>query len=251
MAIRYGRLPQLGEKSHGVASIPVPCAGLIDVASRPSLEAVAHEYNSYLKLGARSVKFKVGHLPLISDIEGLLALRDRGGARFRLDAGRKLSAQAFRELRAGLRGLDIEFFEEPLGDFALSETEAVRDPYPLALDEWFWDRDIDHDTTASFYVLKPSRLGGISRTVRWIHRAQQKGAQIILSSCYDTGLAMMTYAYLCEYFHLGSHDMGLGTYPMLAQDVLEHRLCLAPGMNFIPVPDEDLILNKRVLGSEF
>ena len=242
VALRY--IPNLAR-----ANVSVPCAGLINLNVSSDVERAASRVDEYVRRGARSVKVKVGGLPIARAVAGVrrLAAQSSGAIRFRLDANRGLSMGAFRELRDGLAGIDVEFFEEPVADPSQCEREAAAGGFCIALDEHLWDLDQTEQTAAGYYVLKPSRLGGISGTVRWINLAKKRGVHAILSSCYDSGLSMLTYAFLCSCFDLGSRDMGLGTYESLQEDVLRTPLGIAPGVNEVALPSIDLEINDRTV----
>jgi o-succinylbenzoate synthase len=76
-------------------------------------------------------------------------------------------------------------------------------------------------------VLKPTLLGGISRTLRFARFAARLGLRPVISSAYETGVGTSCLAALAA--GVGGEDVpaGLDTYRRLAEDVLRPRPELA------------------------
>jgi len=84
---------------------------------------------------------------------------------------------------------------------------------------------VDH-AYARAVVLKPTLVGGVSRTLRFAERAALLGMQPIISSAYETGVG--TAALVALAAGVGGEEVpaGLDTYRRLAGDVLRPRLTL-------------------------
>ncbi|BBL80185.1 o-succinylbenzoate synthase [Rubrobacter xylanophilus] len=193
------------------------------------LEAVLSGAEGMREAGYAAVKLKVGRADpeeeaaLVGELSALL-----GGVQLRLDANRAWSfGEALRFCRA-VRGVPIEYLEEPLfeaGDLPLLAEETG---VPLALDETL--REIEPEDLARCrhvraVVLKPTLLGGLSRSLAFAREARRIGAVAVASSSYESGIGTLGLLTLAA--ALGEVPAGLDTYRALGEDVLEDPLPLA------------------------
>ncbi len=106
---------------------------------------------------------------------------------------------------------------------------------PVALDESLAGMEPDElevHRYARSVVLKPTLLGGISRTLRMAERALLLGMTPVVSSAYESGVG--TAALVAMAACIGDRPVpaGLDTYRIIAADVLETPLGLpAPGVD--------------------
>ena len=197
--------------------------GLLQLADSDLERQVA----SYADRGYRTVKVKIGRLSYIDEIRSLNKLcLSKCDLKLRLDANAALSPQELTRYCQALRELPVEFVEEPFQ--TESQWNEWQDSWPLARDESLWDRSWEPNQLRGFYlVYKPARMG-IKALWQWIHSGMIAPESIILSSCYESGLANLYYLQLAEYLGL-SADHGFGTYQYLSEDVLESPLFTAAG----------------------
>jgi O-succinylbenzoate synthase len=73
-------------------------------------------------------------------------------------------------------------------------------------------------------VLKPTLLGGISRSLRFASEAKALGIKVVVSSAYESGVG--TGALVALAAMVGDEPVGLDTYRRLADDVIEVPLDL-------------------------
>lgn len=152
----------------------------------------------------------------------------------RLDANRQLTAEDCQDLSSW----PVQFVED-LADGAQDS------PWPTAIDDGLWDRDIPDDTPEppadhDVLVLKPSRLkGGLSSAWRWLSAARRHRRRAHLSSCYESGLGLRAQLILQRLAveRFGSKTVlspGFSPYLALAEDVLVPPLPLWQGTARLP-----------------
>jgi o-succinylbenzoate synthase len=173
-----------------------------------------------------TVKLKVGRAPL--DVEcARLARLARAGCRLRLDGNRRLDAPATCAL-VEAAGEALEFFEEPTPRSALP-TDGV----PLALDETLDETfaSLTDDAPSSVidaalralpparaWVLKPTVLGP-ARMAHLLASSSKAGAQIVLSSAYDSAVGRRSLIHFGASQGLTSSVHGVGTADVFASDL--------------------------------
>lgn len=192
-------------------------------------ETVLSEAEGMREAGYAAVKLKVGRAApeeeaaLVGELSALL-----GGIRLRLDANRAWSfGEALRFCRA-VRGVPIEYLEEPLSEPAELPRLAEETGIPIALDETL--REIEPEDLARCrhvraVVLKPTLLGGLSRSLAFAREARRIGAVAVASSSYESGVG--TLGLLALAASLGDAPAGLDTYRAFEEDILESPLPLA------------------------
>lgn len=101
----------------------------------------------------------------------------------------------------------LEYIEEPpVAVWELLRRHSLK----LALDESLWAYDPENAPFADVWILKPTRLGGISTLGEWLTIAASRGIRVVLSSCYDTLRTCQTYHEIIRRECLGEFH-GLGT----------------------------------------
>jgi O-succinylbenzoate synthase len=181
--------------------------------------------------GYAVVKLKVGGRAVEEDVELVRALTEKLGdaVSLRLDANRAWSLEEAERFAHGTVSLRFEYVEEPLADTTLLPTFVDNHGVPVALDESLAGIEPealeDHLYTRAV-VLKPTLLGGISRTLRFADRALGLGVEPVISSAYETGVGTTALVMLAA--GVGDKDVpaGLDTYSRLSEDVLRPRLNL-------------------------
>lgn len=177
--------------------------------------------------GYRAVKLKVGRRTVEEDAELVRAVeRTLGeGMTLRLDANRAWSFEEAEEFARAVARLRYEYVEEPLREPALLARFVRETGVPVALDEslvGMEPEDLGEHGYARAVVLKPTLIGGISRTLRLAERARSLGVTPVVSSAYETGVGMLGLISLAA--ALGDSPAGLDTYRRLAEDVISPGL---------------------------
>jgi o-succinylbenzoate synthase len=193
--------------------------------------------------GYEAVKLKVGGRAVEEDIELVHALNEELGSTvaLRLDANRAWSLEEAERFARGTAGLRFEYVEEPLADPAQLPSFVGTSGVPVALDESLAGMEpetLEAHPYARAVVLKPTLLGGLSRTLRFAKRASDLGVKPVISSAYETGIG--TAALVALAAGVGEEEVpaGLDTYRRLAGDVLHPRLDL-------PAPRVDVRAGTR------
>ena len=178
--------------------------------------------------GYEAVKLKVGGRTVEEDVELVRVLDEELGdaVALRLDANRAWSLEEA-EWFVRTAGLRFEYIEEPLADPAQLPTFVRACGVPVALDEsvvGMEPESLEDYGYVRAVVLKPTMLGGISRTLRFAKCASRLGMEPAISSAYETGVG--TAALVALAAGVGDEEVpaGLDTYRRLAEDVLRPRL---------------------------
>jgi L-alanine-DL-glutamate epimerase-like enolase superfamily enzyme len=136
-------------------------------------------------LGARCLKIKVGGEPG-ADIARVQSIARRApNALLRLDANRGWPADDVDRILVALRGLQIDYVEEPCRDAHL--LLACDLPYRIALDESLGELDAAELARAissprlAAIILKPTLLGGFARCLELADLAPRPGVAPIVS----------------------------------------------------------------------
>jgi o-succinylbenzoate synthase len=232
-------LPALNERA------PSPLALCALLGSTTLLSDAQHA----LGAGFSSAKVKVG-LPgrEAEELAQLAALRARFPALgLRLDANGAWSFEVARARLALFGSLGIEFIEEPT---APGETPLSSPALPVALDESL--RRAPLPTRAELeqrcvvaFVLKPSVLGGILRSLELFEQARVLGCQGVLSHCFEGPIA---FAALCELaLALGPGRFSQGLGPHVALEAWSSKPASLGRGELVPHKEPGLGLGPRPL----
>ncbi|WP_412063553.1 o-succinylbenzoate synthase [Rubrivirga sp. IMCC45206] len=169
--------------------------------------------------GYPAVKLKVGRQPVDDDLPLVTAVRKAlpDAVALRLDANRAWGWDDAVRFAEGVRGLALDYIEEPLRD-ASRLPELWHDTgLPVAVDESVQEgAPIRGWATAA--VLKPTLVGGIGATIRRATEARLVGVRPVLSAAFESGVGLRGIAALAA--ATGAEPAGLDTYRWLAADVL-------------------------------
>lgn len=208
-------------------------AGLITEAGEEAIE----QARAFRHAGYQAVKVKVGSGEIEDDLELLREVRHAVGpaTELRADANCAWSIEDAKAFARGANELRLAYVEEPLAQSHLLPTFWAETQMAIGLDETLsatngaeWVRSW---TTAA--VLKPTALGGLAATMRLAARARRHGVRPVLSSAYESGVALRGIAALAAV--TGAEPAGLGTYKFLTDDVLAERLPLEASTVDLPV----------------
>ncbi len=213
----------------------VPGAGS-EVAVNALLSARAEEAETEADrikaAGYAAVKIKVGRgapaeeAARVKDLAGRLE-----GVRIRLDANRAWRLADAVTFAKSLSGVAVEYVEEPLqrsGELPLFHRDTG---LSVALDETLTDtpRSVweSYEGVAAL-VVKPTITGGLARTHRLAQLAKARGWRLVVSSCFESGVATGALCELAAAYGGPDSPAGLDTYRWLGDDVLSARLALGP-----------------------
>ena len=201
--------------------------------------------------GYRSIKLKVGTRTVVEEVALVRELAEElgEGISLRLDANRAWGYEEAAEFVRGTAGVRFEYVEEPLADPEGLPDFVGEFGVPVALDESLVGMEPEKlEAFAVAFVLKPTLLGGISRTLRAAGRAHRLGVTPVISSAYESGVG--TAALVALAAGIGDRPVaaGLDTYRMIAEDVLETPLNLpAPSVGVRETEDASRTIDVRNL----
>ena len=211
-------LPEL-VTSHPRATVPINA-----LISSP--DHAIEEARRARAAGYEAVKLKVGGRGVEEDAELVRALSETldGDVSLRLDANRAWTFEEADRFARGTADLRLEYVEEPLSDPAGLPRLASTCHLPVALDESIAGMEpeaLEDHGYARAVVLKPTLLGGISRTLRFARISTRLGMRPVISSAYETGVGTCCLVAIAA--GVGDEEVpaGLDTYRRLAEDVLD------------------------------
>lgn len=180
--------------------------------------------------GYTCLKLKVGRSTLHDDIQAVRAVREVIGSelQIRLDANRSWSLEQALQFAEAIYDTRPEYIEEPLRNTDEISLWAEQTGLSVALDESLQLLMDDDNIPERWlmpgivaWIIKPSALGGISRTLRLADVAQEHGIITVLSSAFETGLSLSLYTGLAPCLNAGvAVPCGLDTYRWLEHDIL-------------------------------
>ncbi len=211
--------------------------------------------------GYSSTKLKVGREDLEADIRRVAAVRETLGdeIELRLDANRAWDYATALRFAERVREYDIAYIEEPLQDPRRLPSFAEQSGLAYAVDEsiapvltLFYDvargalaRGYleaqtasplhDRDTVAHVLraaravILKPTLVGDYGGLVALTRELQGYGLRWIVSSCFESGLALAAWARLAACLGPDAAPAGLDTYDWLTDDVLAEPFAIIRG----------------------
>jgi O-succinylbenzoate synthase len=193
-------------------------------------EGLDEELARVKRAGFRAVKLKVGRKSVEDDAAAVLRARELLGTtvELRLDANRAWSWDDAVRFATLSKPADLSYIEEPLKLNERLPELAAKSGLPLALDETVVD------TPSSVWlgfegvkavVLKPTLLGGLGRTARLARRASERGWQSVISSSFESGVALTALVQLAAAVG-GGAAAGCDTYRWLKDDTVRPRLPL-------------------------
>jgi len=204
----------------------VPVNGLLAGSPAKVLEVARRMSGA----GYRSIKLKVGTVTVAEDAALVRALGEElgEGISLRLDANRAWDYEEAAEFVRGTAGVRFEYVEEPLADPARLPDLVRERGVPVALDESLVGMELDGlEAFVVAFVLKPTLLGGISRTLRMAEWAYRLGVRPVISSAYESGVGTAALVALAAGIGDRPTPAGLDPYRAMAEDVLETPLNLS------------------------
>ena len=190
--------------------------------------------------GYTTLKIKVGRHSLTDDIANICAIREAVGSNtaLRLDANRTWSLETAIEFGEQIAACAIQYIEEPCKHLADSAEFARRTGIRVALDETlyasnkaeFAERLNFPDELLAAYILKPSALGGIEHASNLAREANVRGADAIVSSVFESGVALRFYVLLQQAWNEGrTIPCGLDTFTFFDDDAVLPRFTAPQG----------------------
>jgi len=216
------------------------------VTDGPPADAARHAH-ALCEAGFRCVKLKVGRRPPEDDRVRVEAVRTAIGpdVQLRLDANRAWTEAEAASLADLMRVCDVAYVEEPLAEPARLAAFARDTGMPVALDETVVAavRAVPGPATAEALlagpwghalgvaralVVKPTLTGGLDVFAALVQTARLTGADLVLSSAFEGGVAvamLAAWAAACD----TDAPAGLDTLSGYADDLLRTPLTIRQG----------------------
>jgi o-succinylbenzoate synthase len=189
-----------------------------------SKEAILAKIPSLLQEGVRHIKLKCKGLSL-DEAASITQKLSKEGFSIRIDWNRSLSLSDALAFAKQCPCESIDFFEEPLKN----SRELADFPFPIALDESL--REENYEPLVALpqvkaLVIKPTMNGGLKH---W----QRFGKPIVLSSSFESGIGIVQILLLAAH-HQITLPLGIDTYRLLKEDLLEEPLVFKEGAVYLP-----------------
>lgn len=191
-------------------------------------QSMTESVTALLDQGYGSIKIKVARQSLGQDIENVRRIRElaAGRARLRLDANRTWSLAQACEFARAIGPESIEYIEEPTARPQDHHAFWQETGLPVALDESLHNgivpEGLVHEGTGAF-VLKPAAIGSLGRVEHLVEQARHLGIPAVLSSVFESPVALRFYARLAFVHGLQDTAHGLDTWR-----------CFGPGTEGLP-----------------
>ena len=207
-----------------------------------------HIYEKCRKLIARnfqSIKIKVGTTPelslsgidqeikIINNINKLIKKK----CYLRLDANQAWDLEQAVYFINSIDRENIEYIEEPLKNPAKHEELYNKTKISIALDESLlkWNFNTFQSSLLSMnwvyaLILKPSLLGGLDKTMRYIDLSERMNKISVISDTFHSGIGISLLACFAAAKLKRKTAVGLNTYHWLAKDLLKQRLSFNRGI---------------------
>lgn len=150
-------------------------------------------------ISGKILKIKVGRDEVNKEISAINQILDEHKEiTLRLDGNKQMDETTLETLIKGIRSDRIEYLEEPLKDMNEWNHFYERYKIPLAIDESLFDDSYHHFLGIRAYVIKPT-LYGVNHSIRLINEAHKNQCMAVISSTFDTEIAMETHRRLAHY----------------------------------------------------
>jgi len=188
---------------------------------------VLERADAYFAMGYRTFKLKVNARNTAAAIGSITALHNTFGnsIELRLDANQSLSLDEAVAFAKKLPTGSIAYIEEPLLEAAQIGDFYAATGICSALDETLWQEPELLKSTPqaalAALILKPNRIGGISKAMHFARYAHDHHLHAIFSSAFESGISLSFYAVMAAATAATPSACGLDTYRYLQHDLLE------------------------------
>ena len=127
----------------------------------------------------------------------------------------------------------IEYIEEPLKDPGKLEDLFIKTKISIALDESLLNLNLESLKSSILsmnwlyaLILKPSILGGLEKTMRYVDISERTNKIAVISDTFHSGIGISLLACFAAAKIKRNSAAGLNTYQWLAKDLLRQRLTI-------------------------
>lgn len=204
--------------------------------------------------GFSCVKLKVGVCEDVrQEIARIAAVREALGVdiALRLDANEGWSFEQARALLLECVPYNIQYVEQPLPAHDIEGMRRLREMVGVALaaDEAVRDmqsaRLVMEREAADVLILKPQLVGGLRACRQIVDEAVRRGIACVLTTTIESGVSVAATLQLVASLPEITLACGLGTLPLLVDDLINEHLSIKNG--FMAVPDRGVILDEAAI----
>ncbi len=210
----------------------VPINGLLNM-TRPDA-SVETEVQRLMERGFKTIKVKVARRTVEEEIRIVNRVSELvpEEINIRLDANRLWDFDTAVHFGKSIPVERIEYIEEPFLDPALIPRFHSTTGLPVGIDESlehieFNDFQVPEGVNA--FVLKPTFLGGMDRTMRFIELAKQHGLRAVITSCYETGPAFAALLNMASTIEFDNSAYGMDTLKYLESNLFNVPITIENG----------------------
>jgi len=171
-----------------------------------------------------AVKLKVGNDSLAQEISRVRTARAIFGeaTALRVDVNRAWDFATALEFCQAVTACRLDYLEEPLRDPTRLGELGRLTGVPIAMDETLAElrpESIIVPSDVVALVLKPTVLGGLTATARWLDFARQHGLKAVITSVFESGVGLAHLANCAAALLETDTPLGLDTYRWLGEDL--------------------------------
>ncbi len=200
--------------------------------------ALAHKA---VTAGFSCIKLKLGH-DLDAEVERVAAIRQAIGPsiHLRLDANEGWTREQAHYILRRCVDFNIQYVEQPLARYDLSGMRILRQaiPIPIAADEILSDlasaQRVLAAQAADIFIIKPQLAGGLYAAQRLLQLATEHNIKCVITSSIEAGIGIAAALHLAASAPAVTLACGLGTLPILANDLIYAALPIYKGHMCVP-----------------
>lgn len=207
-----------------------------------STDATVKLAQEAIAAGFRCIKLKMGSEPEV-EVARVGAVRAAIGPLIdlRLDANEGWTREQAESILMHCADFNIQYVEQPLSRNDLEGMHALRQTVsiPIAVDEMLSDlasaQRILAAGAADIFIVKPQLSGGLYNAQRMLQLASEHGLRCVITSSVEAGIGVAAALHLAASSPEVTLACGLGTLPMLKNDLISGTLPIYNGS--LQVPD--------------
>lgn len=198
---------------------PLPINGLIWMGTEAFMQ---QQIEAKLKAGFSCIKMKIGALDFDTEFRLLKKIRQKYNAQqitLRVDANGAFSVREAEEKLRKLSELQLHSIEQPIRPKQVSALKKLckHTPLPIALDEELIGVEVNQEgkylletINPQFIILKPTLLGGLQNTQKWIEYAEALNIGWWITSALESNIGLNAIAQFTAQYKI-TLPQGLGT----------------------------------------
>ncbi len=222
-----------------------------------STDATVKLAQEAIAAGFRCIKLKMGREPEV-EIARVEAVRVAVGPSIdlRLDANEGWTRAQAESILMHCADFNIQYVEQPLSRNDLEGMRALRQivSIPIAVDEMLSDlasaQRILAADAADIFIVKPQLSGGLYNAQYMLQLASEHGLRSVITSSIEAGIGVAAALHLAASSPEVTLACGLGTLPMLKNDLISGALPIYKGSLQVPDgPGLGIVLDRDALAT--